>query len=243
TRFGQHHYVGLGALHTVGLKDARERARQMRVMLLDEKDPLTEKRALRANRAETITFRQCAEQFLIQNPVARKWSNADECRQWRVSLQTYVYPKLGHLPVNEIGVADVKATLLPIWQRIPETASRVRGRIERILDWATASEHRSGENPASWRRFKDILGEVPDQKHFDALPYDALPGLMLDAGGSDPTARALRFIILTASRLSEVLGADWSEVDLEQKTWTVPASRMKRRKEHIVPLSEEAIAA
>jgi integrase len=246
TRFGRSHQLGLGAAHTVTLADARERARRLRLQLVDGLDPLHEKRtavaAAKIAEARRVTFRECAEQFLRDSPAARKWTNDEHRRQWRSSLEQYAYPRLGSLPVSQIDTAIIKSALLPIWHRVPETASRVRGRVERILEWATTSGHRAGENPATWRKFKDILGTPPAQEHHAALPYGELSAFMSELRRRDGTsARALEFLILTATRTNEAVSAKWGEIDLNQKVWTVPAGRTKTRKDHRVPLSDAAV--
>ena len=170
------------------------------------------------------------------------WANDKHLKQGESTLKTYVTPVFGALPVQNVDVALVLNALEPIWTIKPETASRVRGRIERILDWAKARGFRQGENPARWRGHLDTLlvprTKVQRLRHHAALPYSELPGFSLKIRQRDAVAaRALEFSILTAARTGEVLGARWDEIDLENEVWTVPASRMKAGREHGVPMS------
>jgi len=242
---GRARAMGLGSADTFSLKEARERARAARQLVSDGKDPIEVKRGERVARrladARNVTFKTCAEEFLTVSPVAKKWTNAEHRRQWAKTLIDYVYPALGDLPVSDIDVALVKKTLLPIWQRIPETASRVRGRIERVLAYATASGLRVGDNPAAWANLKDVFGTVDQRGHHDAVAYNEMPAFMAELRDRHGTAaRALEFLILTAGRTNEVLGARWDEV--EGNLWTVLAERMKKRREHVVPLSDAAVS-
>jgi integrase len=242
---GRARAMGLGSAETFSLREARERARAARQLLADGKDPIDERRGERVARrlaaAKSVTFKACAEEFLTVSPVAKKWTNAEHRRQWTKTLADYVYPALGDLPVADIDVALVKKTLLPIWQRIPQTASRVRGRIERVLAYATASGLRAGDNPAAWPNLKDVFGTVEQKGHHEAVPYDEMPAFMAELRDRDGMAvRALEFLILTAGRTNEVLGAKWHEV--EGNLWTVPVERMKKRREHVVPLSDAALS-
>jgi integrase len=240
---GRARAMGLGAADTFSLKEARERARSARQLLADGKDPLEVKHGERGVRrlaaAKNVTFKACAEEFLAVSPAAKKWTNAEHRRQWEKTLADYVYPALGDLPFADVDVALVQKTLLPIWQRVPETASRVRGRIERVLAYATASGLRSGDNPAAWRNLKDVFGTVERRSHHEALPYNDVPTFVAELRDRDGmAARALEFLILTAGRTNEVLGAKWEEINVD--LWTVPAERMKKRREHVVPLSDDA---
>jgi integrase len=245
-RHGRAHSMGLGAVHTINLAQARERARKARELLLDGKDPLREKRttaaAERIAAARAMTFEQCAEEFLRVSPLAKQWTNIVHCEQWHQSLRAYAYPTLGAVDVADIDTALVLKTLLPIWETKHETASRVRGRIERVLSWAKTSGFRTGDNPAAWDNFKDILGGKREQVHHAALPYAELPAFMEELRARDGiAARALELIVLTATRRGEALGAKWSEIDFDAKVWTIPAERMKRRKLHRVPLTSQTL--
>ena len=191
-----------------------------------------------------MTFRQCAEAFIaIHEPT---WRNAKHREQWRTTMKDIAYPKLGDRIVDDIETEHVLSVLEPIWLKTPETASRVRGRIEMALDWAKARGLRNGDNPARWRGHLANLLPKPSKvapiEHHAALAFDEVPAFLseLRAVGSH-TALALEFVILTATRANETVGATWSEFDLEKKIWTIPAGRIKAGKEHRVPLSPRAV--
>ncbi len=190
------------------------------------------------------TFREIAEAFIDRKEGG--WRNDKHRQQWRNTLETYGYPHLGNMPVSAIETVHVLAVLEPIWLEKPETASRVRGRIENVLDAAKVQGLRSGENPARWRGHLDHLLPKPEKLyrgHHAALPYSELPALMSALRSREViTARALEFTILTVARSGEVLGATWAEVDLPNALWIIPAERMKAGKEHRVPLAERAVA-
>jgi integrase len=245
---GQRHH-GLGALHTVTLAEARERARACRTLLLDGIDPIAAKRARKAaalaEAAKEITFAAAAEKFIGDHHAA--WKNPKNRQQWRNTLATYAYPVIGKLPVSAIDTGLVLRILQPIWTVKTETAARVRMRVERILSWATAQGYRSGDNPARWDKHLDNLlppqAKVAPVKHHAALPYADVPDFVLDLRGRDGVAgTALEFLILTAARTGEVIGAEGGEFDLKAKVWTVPAGRMKGAKQHKVPLCKRAVA-
>jgi integrase len=193
-----------------------------------------------------MTFRQCAEACIASHEDG--WSNPKHRTQWTQSLEDYAYPVLGDLAVDDITTGHVIKTLEPIWKEIPETASRIRGRIERVLAWAAVRGFRSGDNnPARWRGHLAELfpkkGKMRTVEHFAALPYSDLPTFLPELRNRDSvTARALEFLILTAARSGEVLGATWPEIDLAARTWTIPAKRMKAGKAHKVPLCDRAVA-
>jgi integrase len=251
-RDGVRHDLGLGSLNTLVLPEARERARNLRIKLLDGVDPAAERRQQRterlaqlAERAGAQTFRWCFEQCLAAHEDG--WRNAEHRRQWQSSITTYALPLLGSLPVDEITTSHVVKVLEPIWKEKPETASRVRGRIEKVLGWATVRGFRSGANPAAWRGHLQELfaakGKIRPVKHLPAMPYSDVPAFLAELRAiNHPAARALEFTALAAARTSEVLNATWDEFDLVAKVWTVPAARMKAGKEHRVPLSERALA-
>ena len=237
------HELGLGPVHTIGLAEARDRARAMRQMLLDGLDPLAERRTrqqqLIAERAKAVTFRQVAQMYLDLH--LDSFKNTKHRYQWRATLATYVYPKIGAMTVADIGPADVLRCIESIWNTKRETASRVRQRIERILDYAATRQYRSGDNPAA-----HVTESLPKggngRSHLAALPYAELPAFMAGLRGRDSiSARALEFAILTAARTGEVIGATLDEVHLKAKTWTIPAERMKAGKEHKVPLCDRAV--
>ena len=241
--------MGLGSTATISLPEARERARACRQQRLDGIDPIEARRATRAATAVTaakvMTFRQCAEAYIAAHKAA--WRSARHSAQWPQTLGDYVYPVFGSLPVQSVDVALVIKALEPIWATKPETASRVRGRIESVLDWATTRGYRQGENPARWRGHLENLlpkkSKVTRIEHHAALPYAEIPPFMTELRQFDDTpARALEFAILTAARTGEVIGAKWSEIDLERRLWIIPAERMKAGREHRVPLSEPALA-
>jgi integrase len=240
--------AGLGA---IGLSAARDAAAILRSKVKAGIDPLAERQthaaealaAAQAAQVAAVTFKDVAEAYIDANEDS--WRNAKHRQQWRNTLSTYVYPVIGELPVAEIGTAHVLKILEPIWKAKPETASRLRGRIETILDAAKARDYRQGENPARWRGH--IAQILPARSrltrgHHKALPYGQLPSLIAGLRARDAfAALALEFTILTAARTSEVLNATWAEVDLEKAVWTIPAARMKAGREHRVPLSPRAV--
>lgn len=241
--------MGLGATHTVTLAKARQLAAEHRLAVrVEDVDPIEVRRERRAARrveaAKAIDFRTCAEKYIAGNEAG--WRNDKHRQQWRSTLETYVYPVFGALPVAAIDTGLVLKAIEPIWTKKPETAGRVRGRIESVLDWARAREYRTGENPARWRgHLENVLpkrGKVAKVKHHDAVAYSDMPEFMraLRANASI-SARALEFTVLTACRTGEVIGAKWSEIDLKAGVWTVPAERMKANREHRVPLSARAL--
>ena len=246
---GRHRQMGLGSVRTVSLAEARETARECRKLLQEGVDPISRRNAERASRrlgdAKAMTFRQCAEAHISTHGAA--WRNIKHAAQWGSTLESYVYPVIGALPVQDVDTALVMRVLEPIWVAKPETASRVRGRMEAILDSAKVLEYRSGENPARWRGHLDKLlpkhGKLRDIKHHTALPYDQMGSFMAGLREHSSTgALGLEFLILTAARTGEVIGARWDEIDFAENIWTVPADRTKTRKVHRVPLSDDALA-
>src|SRR5262249_48870909 len=239
--------MGLGPTHTLSLAQARERAREQRLLRLDGIDPIAHKHAqraaLQAADAKAMTFRQCAEGFIRDNE--KEWTNAAHGKQWTSTLATYVYPVLGDLPVAAIDTPLVLKVVKPLWGDKTETASRVRGRIEAILGWATVHHYRSGDNPARWQGLLEhalpAKSKVAPTQHHVALPYTEIATFMAKLRqDTSVAARCLEFIVLTGARLAEATGAMWSEI--EERTWTVPANRMKGGREHKVPLSNAAMA-
>lgn len=255
-RDGRERWMGLGSAHTFTLEEARERAREARKLLADGIDPLEAKRAERAARAlaatKVLTFKEAAQQYFQDH--SRKWSNAKHRAQFTSTLEAYVHPHIGDLPVASIDTPLVLKVLESqnggserFWTAVPETASRVRRRLEWVLDWATVRGYRSGDNPARWRGHLDQVlparAELRDTKHHASLPYLEAPKFMTDLATREGIgARALEFTILTAARTGEVVGAKWEEIDLSAKTWTVPKDRMKAGREHRVPLSSAALS-
>jgi integrase len=246
---GKRRDMGLGPYPDISLAEARGKATEHRKQRRDGIDPLAAKaarrQAQRLSAAKGRTFREVAEEFVGRNEAG--WRNAKHRQQWRNTLATYVYPILGELPVASIDTGLVVQVLDSIWTEKPETASRVRGRIEAVLDAATVRGHRQGPNPAQWRgNLAHVLparARVRKVAHHAALPFDDVPAFLADLRGRlGVAARALEFTIFTAARTAEVLGARWGEIDLAAKVWTVPAERMKAGREHRVPLSDAALA-
>lgn len=242
---GRRRDMGLGGWPDVPLAEARDRARAARRKIEDGIDPIAERQAKRTALITTPTFRWCAEQTIAAK--RPEWKSAKHAAQWSSTLATYVYPRLGNLPVDQVDLPHVQQVLAPIWTTKTETASRVRMRIEAVLDWATASGHRKGDNPARWKGNLEALMPRPSKvrkvEHHAALHVDDMHGFMAALRERDGiAARALEFAILTAARSGEVRGAQWGEIDLDAATWTVPGDRMKAGKDHRVPLSDRAVA-
>jgi integrase len=235
--------MGLGPTHTISLAQARELANQARGLVASGIDPIDERKVSRQTEKQkaSMTFENAVEGFIAAN--RHGWTNTKSEGQWRSSLKMYAYPIIGKLPVKTIAEEDVLKILEPIWHDKNETASRVRGRIERILDRETALKHRSGENPARLIWLNTALGKQSHQiHHFTAIPYTAIASFMRELTEAEGLgATALQFTILTVVRTSEALNARMDEFDLENCVWTIPAERMKARKEHRVPLSQPAI--
>ncbi len=259
-RDGRLRDMGLGPLNTVSLAEARDKALACRKLKLDGRDPIEERRAQRQatklESAKALTFKDCARAYIVAHSAG--WKNDKHAAQWPSTLEAYVYPVFGSLPVQAVDVALVMKALeqnvaregdpsAALWNAKPETASRVRGRIELVLDWATARGYRQGENPARWRGHLENLlpkkSKVRRVEHHSALPYPEIAAFIRELRAQDGiAARALEFAILTAARTGEVIGATWAEIDLVARLWTVPAERMKAGREHRVPLSEAALA-
>jgi len=246
---GRERQMGLGSLETVSLAQAREKAAECRRLRQEGIDPIDARNSQRATataeNARLMTFDQCAAGYIAAHRAG--WRNTKHASQWQNTLATYVSPFFGELAVRVIDVGLVIRALEPIWGAKPETASRVRGRIEAVLDWAAARGLRDVENPARWKGRLDKLlprrSKVRAVRHHAALPYDKISSFMLELRERDGVAvRALEFAILTATRTGEVLGAQWSEIDFGTKVWTVPAGRMKGGREHRIPLSGVAVA-
>lgn len=240
--------MGLGSIHDFSLAEARENARNCRRLVYEGTDPIEARREKRrtriADRKSSKKFEDCAREYLRAHSPA--WKNKKHIQQWENTLSKYAYPNLGKLSVETIATENVMDVLLPIWTTKTETATRLRGRIERILDWAAVQKLRTGENPARWRGHLDNLLPAPKRlntvRHFSAMPYASLPSIFEQLRTQDSvSAIALEFLILTAARSGEVRLATWDEIDLPNKTWTIPAVRMKAGKEHIVPLGPAII--
>lgn len=241
--------MGLGPLYTIGLADARTRAAGARKLLLDGLDPLdvrhAERKARQAEHAKAVTFKECAEKYIKADRPA--WRNAKHAAQWESTLATYAYPVIGKLPVGDVETAHITKILEPIWATKPETASRVRGRIEAVLDYAATKRWRQGENCARWRgHLQHVLpkkAKVARVQHHAALPWPETGKFMAEIEKQEGVAAlALHFTILTAARTGEVIGARWAEIDMNAKLWTIPADRIKAGREHRIPLSAEALA-
>jgi integrase len=229
----------------ITLANARLAAAAMRDKVRSGIDPLEEKKKAVKAKASEKTFKQVAE--LYANSHEAGWRNARHAEQWRQSLKLYAFPTIGDTSVAEIDTDAVLSVLSPIWERIPETASRVRGRIECVLDYASASGWRAGENPARWRGGLASLlprsSKVRAAGHHKAVPWQQMPAVMAELRQRESlSALALRFVVLTAARSGEVRGMRWREVDVPTATWVVPASRMKAGQQHRVALSMEALA-
>ncbi len=237
--------MGLGNPDILPLSDARVRALDLLRKVRSGIDPLAERAAERAKAAAVKTFGDVAGAYIKAHEAG--WRNAKHRQQWENTLATYVAPTLGPLAVGGIETGHVMATLEPIWREKPETASRVRGRIEAVLDFATARGWRSGDNPARWRGHLDNLlparSKVARVEHHPALPWREMGAFMAILTQQEGIAAlALRFLILTATRTGEAIGARWSEIDLTERVWTIPPERMKASREHRVPLSGGALA-
>lgn len=248
TMGGRRRDMGLGGYPDVPLADARAAARKAREQIKSGLDPIEEARAeansRRANQAKNITFKQAALAYIASHEAG--WRNNKHANQWRNTLDTYAYPVIGSVMVRDVDLTQVLAVLTPIWSTKTETATRVRGRIEHVLDWATALGDRDGLNPARWKGHLDKLLPRPSKiariKHHIALPLAELgPFMKRLREAKSVGARALEFLILTAARSGEVRGATWAEIDVEAAVWTVPPDRMKAGREHRVPLPPEAL--
>jgi integrase len=241
--------MGLGSADKVSLVEARDLALQCCKQRLQGIDPIEARDARRAAQAtaaaKVTTFDQCVGAYIAAHRAA--WRSQKHAVQWTTTLRKHASPVFGSLPVQAVDTTLVVKALERIWHQTPETASRLRGRIEAVLDWATVRGFRQGDNPARWTGYLDKLLPAPRKlkpmQHHEAMAYRDVPSLMAKLramGGTN--ARALEFTILSASRTGEVLGARWDEIDSTAKTWTVPGSRMKAGKEHRVPLSGRCIA-
>ena len=242
---GRRRIMGLGPVHTVNLAEARTRARQARQLILDGRDPLQVRDEARAASAvealKTKTYRQAVTEFL-QTTKVTTFRNDKHRKQWATTLHS-VNSVLGDVPLNQIDAALVLQALKPIWQQTPETASRLRGRIERVFDWAKPIGYFVGDNPASWDLLKDHLPAKQKAGHHKALPYAELPAFMAKLAKRDSvSARCLELTILAAVRTQELVQARWGEFDLKSATWTIPAARMKAKRDHRVPLTKRAVA-
>ncbi len=245
---GKRRDMGLGGFPDVTLAGAREAARAARAKIKEGIDPIEDAKAKRsalyAARAASMTFSEAAKAYIAVKEA--EWKNAKHGDQWRNTLETYAAPVIGNVFVRDVEQSHVMRVLEPIWMEKTETAKRLRGRIEKVLDWARVRGYRSGENPARWRGHLDTLlqspGKVQKREHFPALPFDQLGAFMVELRQHEGMgARALEFAILTAARSGEVRGATWNEIDLADATWTIPVGRMKMKREHRAALNDEAV--
>jgi integrase len=240
---GKQREAGFGPAATVTLAEAREKAAGYRSMLAKGIDPLDVKKADQEAAAARKTFGQCADELIISK--RREWRSEIHAGQWRTTIDDYCGPILDK-PVDAIDTQAVLGVLQSVWGRIPETASRLRGRIEAVLDYAKAHDWRSGENPAAWRGHLALIlpkrGNLT-RGHHAAMDYRDVPEFVAKLHEHETIpATALEFLILTAARSGEVLGATWDEIDIDARVWVIPASRMKAGREHRVPLSTRAMA-
>lgn len=241
--------MGLGPYPEIGLAEAREHATRARLLILEGKDPLEVRRdaqeELKRAEAAPASFKTVAEEYIDSHRAG--WKSAKHAQQWANTLSTYAYPVIGHLAPSEIKTQHILEILKKIWKDKTETASRVRNRIELVLDAAKARGLREGENPARWRGHLDKLlprrSKVQVTKHHPALPWKEVPTFMANLSQLPGSSyRAMEMTILTATRTSEVLNAQWSEIDLADRVWTIPAVRMKTPRDHRVPISDALLA-
>jgi integrase len=250
--YGKRRDLGLGGFPSVSLANARRDRDKKRMLVKAGIDPLNVKAKQKALAQEHVvsqkrkakTFQVCAEEYIAKKEA--EWKNAKHGQQWVNTLTQYAFPIIGNTSVEDIENEQILQILNPIWLTKTETATRVRNRIELVLDYASALKYRSSENPARWRGNLEAILPKPSKirtvKHHKALPYREISQFMSDLSQRDGlAARALELTILTAARTSETLNSTWGEFDLEQKVWTIPASRMKMNKEHRIPLSSTAL--
>jgi integrase len=246
---GQERRQGLGSLLDVSLEEARKAASNSRQLRTSGIDPIDHKHQLQESRqleaAKGMTFKECATSYIDSHKAG--WKNSKHESQWRNTLETYAYPSIGSLPIQIVDVGLVMQILEPIWYEKTETASRVRQRIENVLDWAKARGYRTGENPALWRGHLDKLlpkrAKVQKVKHLNAMPYAELPEYFIELRKRETlAAKALAFAILTATRSNEAREARWSEIDVKKGIWIIPEARMKAGREHRVPLTPECMS-
>lgn len=241
--------LGLGGYPDVTLKQARDRAREYREKIRQGVDPAAQRAEARRQWAESlrrgITFEQAA--WRAYEAKAPEYRGDSHRKTYIGRLERYAFPVIGHVPVADIGKPEVLSVIEPIWKEKPETANRVRNRIETVLTWAKVAGYREGDNPATWRDNLDRLlpnpKKIRKKEHFPALPWHLVPSFMAALRQREGfSARALEFLVLTAARSGEVRLAQWPEIDLKARTWKIPAERMKAEKAHTVPLSDDAVA-
>lgn len=245
---GKPKWMGLGSFRLMSLAEARKKVADLQMERLSGHNPLAlriaKEKEIALLEAKKMTFEECARRYIEAH--SPTWKNQKHISQWNNTLETYVFPIFGHLSVEDVDTSLVMKALEPIWMIKAETANRLRGRIERILSWATVRGFRSGKNPADWRGHLDQLlpkrSSIAKVEHFKALPFAEMNSFIENLRKNEGIAAlALEFCILTVSRTSECMGAKWSEVNFNEKYWLVPAERMKAKKEHKVPLSPRAL--
>ena len=244
---GKERRKGLGSNTYTTLENARQKAQECRLLRKEGVDPIDYKKQQDAEKvleqAKAITFKECALAYIESQKSS--WRNRKHESQWRNTLETYAYPVIGDLSVQDVDIGHVLKILEPIWYEKTETASRVRQRIENVLDWAKVRKYRDGENPALWRGHLDKVlparSKVQKIKHFEAMPYIEVPEYFRHLKKDSLASKALAFTILTAARNGEARGTTWDEIDFNNNIWTVPESRMKANRTHRVPLSTEAV--
>lgn len=244
---GKRRNIGLGSYPEISLADARESAREMKKKIRQGIDPVEERKATqRALREQSkrMTFAEAAR--LCHEKKQSEFKNEKHAKQWISTIERYAFPVIGNIPVDEIDLPHILSVLEPIWHEKTETATRLRQRLEAVLSWATVSGHRQGDNPARWQGHLDAVLPKPNKlkkvNHHAALPWQQIGAFMQELRKRKGTAaRALEFLILTATRSGEVRLATWEEIDLENRIWTIPGDRMKTGKEHTVPLTNDAV--
>ena len=239
---GKRPEIGLGSYADNTLADAREAMGDCRKLIRKGIDPRSRDRS--GDESTALTFTECATQFI--KGMRAEWSNSKHQAQWEATLKTYADPVIGHLPVDQVDLEHLLSILTPIWQTKTETATRVRGRIERVLSWAIVKGYRQAPNPALWRGNLDMVlpkpGKVKKATHYAALPYADMPVFWQElVGHKSLSAQALQLLILTTARTSEITAARWDEFDTDANVWTIPAARMKAKREHRVPLTQTAV--
>ena len=239
---GKRPEIGLGSYADKSLADAREAMSDCRKLIRQGVDPRTRDRS--DTEPTALIFKECAAQFIKAKRA--EWSNPKHQAQWEATLKTYADPVIGHLAVDQIGLEHLLSILTPIWQTKTETATRVRGRIERVLSWAIVKGYRQAPNPALWRGNLDMVLPMPSKvkkvTHYAALPYADVPAFWQAlVGHASLSAQALQLLILTTTRTNEITAARWDEFDTDAKVWTIPAARMKAKREHRVPLTQTAV--
>lgn len=246
---GRRRDLGIGPFPEVSLARARQDAAELREAVRSGKDPVQERQIAKATQQadseRAMTFDECLEGYLSQK--IAEFKNPKHARQWRTSVERYVSPHIGTLAVDQISFRHVVDTLYPIWTRVPETASRVRGRVEKVLDFATVCGYRDGANPARWRGNLDAVlpatSKIRPVRHHRTIAWADAPAFMDSLRTRRGiSARALQFLLLTGTRSGEVRGATWDEIDTKGATWTIPGERMKAGNAHVVPLSQAVLA-